>query len=775
MKDIPYRTIFIDLECCQMGIRGDQILGDLWGHLYNSLLQLLDFCYISHLKVFVLDRLRWVLRLYLVFSIFFTITAWVTAQDFDNNRERYRISVHRALGEIILDGVVDEQTWQEADVATNFFRVLPIDTGQAISQTEVRMAYNETEVFMSIVCFDTFPGKRPAESLRRDFAFGKNDNFLAFIDTYNDQTNGFSFGISASGAQWDGLQANGGVVALDWDCKWRSVIKSDGEKWVAEFAIPFRSIRYQEGVREWGINFSRLDLKTNEKSSSAPVPRQFATAKLAFTGTAVFDEPPPKLGTRFSLIPYVSGRTSKNQELNQDAVYQAEAGLDAKVTLSTSLNLDITLNPDFSQVEVDRQVTNLDRFELFFPERRQFFLENSDLFASLGSDNIRPFFSRRIGLNTPVQAGVRLSGKIGDEWRLGLMNMQTGSSEDISAANFTVAAMQKKILGRSNVGAFFVNKVNTGNINEDHYNRIAGMEFNLASNDSRWIGKAFYHQSFSPENPDDAFAASVSLIYNTQKWLASLTQAYVADNYSAETGFVRRQNFYQIKPLLGYKFFPSNSKLANHGPTAGSELFYNLEGDLTDRRFNLDYSFQWLSRSQFSFGVTQDFVALQSDFDPTNTGAEPLEAGDEFVWSNVQLSYASNARRLFNYSFGALYGGYFNGERFGLEGECNYRVQPYGSLGLITAFNRLQLPLPYGDVNLFLFGPKLDLTFTDKLFLTTFVQYNSQIENLNVNIRFQWRYAPVSDLFIVYTDNSNPQDFISKNRALVLKLSYYFN
>jgi hypothetical protein len=191
------------------------------------------------------------------------------AQDFNRNREKYRLAVHSTDEAMILDGAIDETTWQNADVATDFYKVLPIDTGQAISQTEVRMAYNETEFYMSIVCWDTFPGKRPAESLRRDFAFGKNDNFLAFIDTYNDQTNGFSFGISTSGAQWDGQQANGGFVALDWDCKWRSAIKNDPEKWVAEFAIPFRSVRYQEGVKEWGIGFSRLDLKTNENSSWA--------------------------------------------------------------------------------------------------------------------------------------------------------------------------------------------------------------------------------------------------------------------------------------------------------------------------------------------------------------------------------------------------------------------------------------------------------------------------------------------------------------------------
>ncbi len=186
-----------------------------------------------------------------------------------------------------------------------------------------------------------------------------------FIDTYNDQTNGFSFGVSAAGAQWDGVQANGGTVNLDWDIKWKSAVKNYRDRWVAEFAIPFRSIRYHGGEKEWGINFSRLDLKTNEKSSWAPMPRQFATATLAFTGSLVWDKPlPSSSGVRFSLIPYVSAKATQNMEEGEDIKDLTMQVLMPKIIMSTSMNLDLTVNPDYSQVEVDRQVTNLDRFEL---------------------------------------------------------------------------------------------------------------------------------------------------------------------------------------------------------------------------------------------------------------------------------------------------------------------------------------------------------------------------------------------------------------------------
>ena len=301
------------------------------------------------------------------------------------NRTIFMIDIAATDEEIIIDGERNETVWENTTTAKDFFRITPIDTGLATTRTEVQLVYNDDYLFAAIICYDAVLGKRPVESLRRDFSFPKNDNFIIFMDTYNDQTNGFAFGVSAAGAQWDGIQADGGDVSLDWDCKWYSAVKEYDDHWVAEFAIPFRSIRYQEGVDEWGINFSRFSLLQNEKSAWAPVPRQFKSSTLAFTGTLQWDKPPPKQGTRFSIIPFLSGQGLENIDAGTPPNSDVDSGLDAKVTLSTSLNLDLTINPDFSQVEVDQQRTNLDRFELLFPEKRQFFLENSDLFASLGS------------------------------------------------------------------------------------------------------------------------------------------------------------------------------------------------------------------------------------------------------------------------------------------------------------------------------------------------------------------------------------------------------
>jgi hypothetical protein len=710
--------------------------------------------------------------------LFFNLT--LLSQPKGINREKYRINITKTSNYINVDGVLDEPVWHTADVASHFQRVLPTDTGYAVAQTEVKVTYTESTLYVGIVCYDPTPGKRPVESLRRDFSFMKNDNFIVFIDTYNDQTNGFAFGVSSAGAQFDGVQANGGLVNLDWDIKWRSAVKSYDDRWVAEFAIPFRSMRYQGGNPEWGINFSRQDLKTSEKSSWAPMPRQFATATLAFTGSLVWDKPLPSSGLRFSLIPYVSAKTTQNKVAGEKFKPDANAGVDAKVILSTSMNLDLTVNPDYSQVEVDKQITNLDRFELFFPEKRQFYLENSDLFAKLGSDNLRPFFSRRIGLTSPVLAGARLSGNLGNNWRIGLMDIQTGEKDNIMAGNYTVAALQRKVFSRSNITAFLVNKAVT-NINSDttylgnSFNTVAGLEYNLASANNRWTGKTFYHQSFYPGASGNASALAANVIYTTQYLTATLNQSWVGADYLAEVGYIRRKGYYEINPMFMYKFFPATSKIANHGPALKADMLFDPSMTLTDRETQFAYQIEWINKSIATADVKETFIMLQSPFDPTNTDGVTLASGKKFNFVEAGASFVSDIRKPLNYLISSRYGGYYNGTRLTLGGELNYRVQPYGSLAIVSSYNDISLPSEYNSARFFLIGPRLDLTFTDKLFLTSFVQYNDQIDNINMNIRFQWRFAPVSDLFIVYTENSIPGNYTIKNRGLVVKLSYWFN
>lgn len=705
--------------------------------------------------------------------------AW-SQTDRTPNRADYILSIKKATAGFQIDGELNEVDWQTAEIARDFWRVLPIDTGLAATTTEVMMTYDDRNIYFGITCFERVPGPNIIESLRRDFSFGANDNFLIFIDTYNDQTNGFSFGASAGGAQWDGIQSDGGTVALDWDCKWESAVKHYTDRWIIEMAIPLRNLQFKAGLKQWGINFSRMDVKGNEKSSWAPVPRQFPTANLAFAGTLQWDQPPPKPATNLSLIPYVAARTARDYVTDVSEPVRLDAGIDAKISLTPSLNLDLTVNPDFSQVDVDEQVTNLDRFELFFPERRRFFLENQDLFTGYGKDGLRPFFSRRIGLESPVRAGLRISGKLNEKWRIGLLNMQTGSEGVIPAANFTVASLQKRVFSRSNVGVFFVNKMLTekeDNIPDElnQYNRVLGIDYNLASANSRWTGKFFVHKSLSPGENDRSLAASANLEYRTQRWQWRSYYDLIGTNYDAETGFVRRKGLHRSGLGVTHKFYPKSQRIANHGPTAATEFIFDPDYRKTDNEWRLEYEVVFLNRSELELSYTRQFIRLLDPFDPTNSTGYFLDEGEIFSWNNIQLAYESDARKLFNYEMAAGYGGFFNGDRFSVQGQLNFRFQPYGSISVNLAYNDLKFPQPFEDVDFFLIGPKLDVTFTNSLFLTTFVQYNEQSDNLNTNIRLQWRYQPVSDLFIVYSDNHFPAPWNVKNRELVAKISYWFN
>lgn len=697
----------------------------------------------------------------------------------------YVLNINETEDPIVIDGELNETTWSKTAVADDFFMVLPMDSSHSIARTEVMMAYDADAFYLVAICYDDLPGGYIVESLRRDFAFGSNDNFLVFIDPFDDQTNGFSFGANAAGAQWDGMMYGGRSVNLNWDNKWSSKVKNYDDKWIFECRIPFKTMRYKNGIKQWGINFSRLDLKLNEKSSWTPIPRQFPTASLAYTGILQWDKAPPKPGTNISLIPYGMTNYTKDHQNDGKEDVNWDIGIDAKVAITSSLNLDLTVNPDFSQVEVDRQVTNLSRFELFFPERRQFFLENSDLFASFGMDEIRPFFSRRIGLESPIMFGARLSGKLNKNWRIGVMDIQTSKvdSTGLPVQNYATVALQRQIFARSNIAAIFINKesLNYNPSPEDSnafstYNRNFGLEYNLASSDNIWTGKMLYHKSFSPNSSGDDYTHASELVYSKKKITAKWHHEYVGEGYNAEVGFVPRTNYYSFNPKVNYLFFPSQSKkIVSHGPFIGTNVYFDDRFNRTDNESFLGYELAFFNRSSLTVWGSDDYLVLLDDFDPTNSGGEELPAGSSYTWNAFGLMYQSTPGSLLTYEFSSRYGGYYNGTRLFLSGSIGYRFQPYVSISADVAFNNIELPEPYKSTDLWLVSPRVDITFTNTIFFTTFLQYNNQADNININSRFQWRFKPASDFYVVYTENYMPEQFNVKNRALVLKLTYWYN
>lgn len=718
----------------------------------------------------------------LLFVYLIMYTCFALAQKKNSN---FRLHIKKASSAILIDGKMNEPAWQTAAIADSFFMVLPMDTGKAKVPTEVRMCFDDKNIYIIAICTKTIKGPDMVESLRRDFNFVKNDNFIFFLDPFDDQTNGFTFGANAAGAQWDGSMYEGGKSDLNWDNKWVSAVTGDAEKWIFEAAIPFKTIRYKKGIKEWGINFSRNDLKSTEKSSWAPVPRQFPTASLAYTGVLVWDEPPPAQGSHLSVIPYLLGGVAKDNTTGDKSALRSEVGLDAKLAVTSSLNLDLTIHPDFSQVEIDKQVVNLSRYELFFPEKRQFFLENNDLFGNLGYSTIRPFFSRRIGLDAPISAGGRLSGKIDKNWRIGLMDMQTEQVKEtgLPSQNFAVMVLQRKVFRRSNISIMYIDKT-AGNFPSDSaknkyssFNRNIGLEYNLASPNNLWTGKMFYLKSFSPTSSTNNDVLAGNLLYNARKWNISLQQEYVGKNFTAEVGYVPRNGYYRINPQITHNYFPKSGNILSYGPQLVANYYFDQNlTRVTDNEIAFSYILNFRNKTSFSATVLHDYVEILKPFDPTNTGKDSLKTGSMHSWNTIGFDLTSKPQKLFTYLFSVRYGGYYaNGSLTNLTSELGYRFQPFCSIALSSAYYVLDLPRPWGYNAYLLIGPKVDLTFTNHFFYTTYIQYNQQQNNINLNMRLQWRYKPASDLFLVYTNNYYSSPLLTKNNAFVLKFTYWWN
>ncbi|GAA4433342.1 hypothetical protein GCM10023091_06750 [Ravibacter arvi] len=707
---------------------------------------------------------------------------------------KYRYHIFKATSPIQIDGVGNDPAWSTTEIASDFFMMQPMDTSFANAKTDVRLAYDEHNLYILVENHKPVKGSLVVESLKRDFSFNKNDNFLLFMDPYDDRTNGFSFGSNAAGAPWDGQQVDGGTVDLNWENRWYSAVKNDDEKWVWEAAIPFKSIRYKDGLMEWGINFSRLDLTISEKSSWAPVPRQFASANLAYTGVLVWDRPPPKQGLNISVIPYAAGRIQKNYQKETPWKRTGDIGGDVKIGITPSLNLDLTVNPDFSQVDVDVQQTNLDRFELFFPERRQFFLENADIFANFGYANLRPFFSRRIGLGMPIQFGARLSGKIDKNWRIGVLDTQTSAQDSTPVTNYGVVAVQRRVFARSNVRLMMVNKQAINYQDTLHrytgrYNRNFGAEFNLASANNLWTGKLMAFKSVSANTPEvpgqsggklpKGWVHAADLSYNKANFFWQWQHELMGEGYNAEVGYTPnalRGQYAKINPSIGYLFFVKSRLLISHGPKLIQQAYWDKDFKNSDNDLTLQYHFNLRNRATAMFWGGSTFIRLLSPFDPSNSGRTPLPAGSRHSWKAAGFEYVSEPQRPLTYSLLGRFGGYYeNGNYTRLKADLGGRVQPYLATLLSATYTQIRLPHIGEEVKYWLVGPRIDVTFTNTLFLTTFLQYNSQMDNVNLNTRFQWRFKPASDFFLVYTDNYLPENFRVKNRALVLKCTYWLN
>lgn len=712
-------------------------------------------------------------------------------------------SIESTSDPIQIDGILSEEIWNRVPVATGFWMSYPVDD-RAVEQnlqTEVRMTSDDQYLYIAVVCYG--PDNYVIKTLKRDKEFWEGDGFGVVIDPVNEQTNGFVFHINPAGVQAEYLvtgqtgrrkepepgQSLTGFN-LAWDNKWLSEVSTHPDRWIAELAIPFKTLRFEKGKSQWGINFFRRDAANNSTHTWSPVPIEFFESDLGYTGTLSWDQGPQKAPRNFAIIPYAKGGVSKDYESGTEAEPIYQAGVDAKVPISSSLNLDLTINPDFSQVEVDEQVINLTLFDIQLPEKRLFFLENSDVFDDFGIPPMRPFFSRRIGLDEdgnaiPILYGARLSGNANENLRIGVMNLQTRETESILPQNYTVASFQQQVLERSVIKGYFHNR-NALRAEDPDYNRNAGLEFQYKSADGRFQSFGGYARSFTSGLEKKSYSYLAGIGYDNRNISIYSNLSGMGENYRADMGYIRGQEYYDAERdtsiYIGmnhwftrgsYTIYPKNSKrIISH--EINGRYIYDVDTafNMLNSEIEGGYTLEFASTARIQASYNHTKVNLLYPF--TFIGDDPLPAGI-YRYDQAEISLQSDQRRLFGLTAGGAYGTFYNGTRMQYTFGINYRAQPWGNFSINVEQNFLEFPQPYGSDNLFLINPRIEINFSRKLFWTTFLQYNTQEDNFNINSRIQWRFAPMSDFYIVYTDNYAVEFWGPKHRALVVKLNYWFS
>lgn len=698
--------------------------------------------------------------------------------------------------DITIDATLDEKAWSLAEPAKDFYNYFPSDTTLAKAQTEIRFLFDDENLYVGIKVYAA-GNDYIVPSLRRDFRASGNDNITLLFDTFNDATNAFVFGSNPMGVKREILLAGGGNDVsgfnIAWDAKWFAESKIHDNYYILEWAIPLYAFKYREGETQWRFNSYHFDTQTNERNTWINIPQNQPIFSLAYMGDMIFEKPLGKSKSPIWVAPFVNGFSGKDYESNQ-ANNSFSFGGDARLTVGNSMNLDLTVNPDFSQVEVDQQVTNLTRFEIGLPERRQFFIENSDLFGDFGDDrDSNPFFSRRIGIaknkdgetiENKIIAGARLSGKLNNNLRVGLLNLQTQEDleNEIPSVNNMVISLQQKVFSRSNLNFLFINKQATKEYAflapEDRYNRVVGLDYRLASADNTWSGRYFFHKSFSPGVSSKDFTAGFNTAFNNRRWGIRLSGVFVGDNYRSDLGFIRRTDIFKANPQFEVKFWPEKGAIQRHSLQFIPIFLWRpeLNFELSDYTIITRWRVNFRNTSELRVSMFNRLTKLYNPFDPTGTeGSIELPGNEKYYYTNLEVDYQSDRRKVISYQFAPSVGRFYNGHRYSVKGSLNWRAQPYLSGSIQMQMDRIELPAPYPSATILLVGPRFDVTFSKSMFWATFIQYSNQRQNFSINTRLQWRFAPLSDLFIVYNDNYDTTLFSPRFRSINLKLTYWLN
>ena len=718
-----------------------------------------------------------------------------------------RTSALRVETPPLLDGaVLDDPAWANAEPATGFVQTQPNEGEVATERTEVRIVFTDDTIYFGIVCYDRDPGAIIVTDSRRDSSLTDSDSVQLILDTFLDQQNGFVFGTSPAGQEYDGQLVNegaggsgmgrggltrgaGGGFNLNWDGVWevRTAVSDVG--WSAEFAIPFRTIRFPPRREQtWGVNFQRNIRRRNELAYWSPLPLQFDLFRVSMAGQLSGIEAPAGLWRTAQLTPYVVGEAIRRHDVSPgDITAIGDAGGDFKYGVTSGLTLDLTYNTDFAQVEVDDQQINLDRFNLFFPEKRSFFLENAGAFAvgnSAGAVAQDPgqtelFFSRRIGIGLegqaiPIIGGARLSGKVSDDITVGFLNMQTESVDGLTPANnFTVARLRHDLPNRSSIGGLFVQRQATGRLAGDgDHNRTYAV-------DGRWgfgqngLISGFASKTETPGLRDQDHAYDLAVDYNTQTWRLRGSYMEMGNDFNPEVGFVRRQGFRKLDAGVFYTWRPEDFlKVQEMRPHVTFNRFWDIDDGFIETSLLHVDNFWGFNDS--SIAITAWNVRKEGVTQAFTISGVPVLPG-QYDWHEISLNYSSDRSAPVNAGFRLQKSGLFGGDFLSYGPSFGFRTGE--TFNVTLQWSRNDIDLPQGHVVTDLASTRIAYNFSPRVFAQGLLQYNTSADLWSVNLRFGWLQAANTGLFLVYNETDGLEDFTptGSGRSLILKYSYLFD
>jgi uncharacterized protein DUF5916 len=696
----------------------------------------------------------------------------------------------------VLDGRLDDSVWTKAPVLSAFHQHEPFDGSPATERTEVRIVFDDEALYIGARLFDSDPAGIVRGEIRRDANLKEQDAFLVMLDTYLDRQNGFVFGTTPAGIEHDGQvtkegeggfggpsgtgagpSGTTGAANLNWDGTWKVFTSIDSAGWNAEFRIPFETLRYAGGATQrWGLNLARYIRRRNEEDFWAPMSRQYSFFRVSQAGTLEAVEPPVRRVA--TITPYVLGTVRRNYAAGLETDARAEAGGDAKFGVTPSLTADLTYNTDFAQVEVDEQQINLTRYNLFFPEKRPFFLENAGTFAVGTPQSVELFFSRRIGIGAnsrevPLLGGGRLTGKVGGV-TVGLLDIQSERAEqlgqtDVAPSNFAVARALRELPNRSRIGAIAVSRLNTDSTGD--YNVTLGADARIGLGDlisiDAWAG-----HTETPGRDRASNAVNLSGSYVTRKWEVGLAARQVDPDFNPEVGYLERPTFrfYNVR-LLRHLRTPQISWFREARPHITFRQYDDTEGRPQSRLVHIDSHMLFANGAFFESPANFVREALVVPFEIGDGVTIPVGVYDWVEWNP---SFNTNLSAPYSLAGVATIGGFYTGHRAGFS--STFTARPGEKFSAALRVNYEKLNLAEGEFDRVLLGVRLAYSFTPSMYVQSLTQWNDQAKSFSANVRFGWLGPAGTGLFVVFNegretgDNARPLD-----RVLVVKFTRQFD